>query len=76
MHIRIHRWRQYAAKYRAFISAKVAGVQALQAVRNLRVRVVVEEEEEKGAVRERGKVSQKACVASVPVILSCFAMDR
>jgi hypothetical protein len=54
----------------------VAGVQALQAVRNLRVRVVVEEEEEKGAVRERGKVSQKACVASVPVILSCFAMDR
>ena len=74
MHIRIHRWRQYAAKYRAFISPKVADVQALLPVPNLRVRV--EEEEEKGAAKERGKVSQKACVASVPVILSCFAMDR
>jgi hypothetical protein len=54
----------------------VADVQALLPVPNLRVRVVEEEEEEKGAAKERGKVSQKACVASVPVILSCFAMDR
>jgi len=71
----MHRWRQCAAKYRAFICPKVVGVQAPQPVQNRRVRVE-EEEEEKGAAKERGKVGQKACVAFVPVILSCFAMDR
>ena len=54
----------------------MAAVQALQAVRNLPVRVEEEEEEEEKGAAKEGEVSQKAFVTSVPVILSCFAMDR